>query len=305
MRFPKRDEWLPLIVCLLAAAFFWVYVMNEQNPQVENSYTIPVETRNLDRALVATNVPSRVRLVVRMSRTDMATFRSENVKAYVDLSNLEQGDYPNTPIYVTVPGNATILEQSQKYFNLNIDTYAVRSLEGTVEFFGNPEVGFTAEKKSLVPDQITIAGAKTKVDSADRAVISVNLSGRDKDFEEYNAVNVLDAEGNTVSGIDVMPSRARVSVTVEEDQRTGNIPFKVETTGTPADGYKIGKITVSPAQATVKAPGSYFKENESITLPVDVSGATATVTKRYSLAKPENGIIIPGSVTVTVEITQQ
>ena len=43
----------------MTAFAFWVYVMNEQNPLVENSYTVPVEVRNLDRSLVALNVPQR------------------------------------------------------------------------------------------------------------------------------------------------------------------------------------------------------------------------------------------------------
>ena len=295
-----------MIFCLLAAFGFWLYVMAEQNPQVEDYYTVAVETRNLDRSLVATNVPSRIRVYVRMSRTERASLRSENIKAYVDLAGLTEGDYPNTPIYVSVPGNGTILDQSVKYFDLNIDSYAVKTLPATLEFIGNPEQGFTASKDSVVPDQITLAGAKTKLEQADRAVISVNVAGRDRDFEEFDTVNVLDADGNTVSDIDIMPGRVRVNVSVEEDQHTGNIPFKVEVTGTPAEGYKTGKISISPTYATVKAPGSYFKDHKSMDLdPVDVTGATTNVVKKYNLAKPENGMIIPGSVTVTVEIVKE
>ena len=48
MRFAKHEWWLPKIFCLIAACALWVYVMNEQNPMVENTYTVPVEVRNLD-----------------------------------------------------------------------------------------------------------------------------------------------------------------------------------------------------------------------------------------------------------------
>ena len=57
MKYSRTQWWLPKLLCLIAACAFWVYVMNEQNPVMENTYTIPVEVRNLDRSLVATNVP--------------------------------------------------------------------------------------------------------------------------------------------------------------------------------------------------------------------------------------------------------
>ena len=57
MKYTNLRWWLPKFLCLMAAFAFWVYVMNEQNPLVENSYTVPVEVRNLDRSLVALNVP--------------------------------------------------------------------------------------------------------------------------------------------------------------------------------------------------------------------------------------------------------
>lgn len=83
MRFAKHEWWLPKIFCLIAACALWVYVMNEQNPMVENTYTVPVEVRNLDRSLVATNVPHKVKAKIRMPRSDMVYMRSDNIKAYV------------------------------------------------------------------------------------------------------------------------------------------------------------------------------------------------------------------------------
>ena len=67
MKYTRFEWWLPKLLCLIAACALWVYVMNEQNPQVENTYTVPVETRNLDRSLVATNVPSTVKVKVPLS----------------------------------------------------------------------------------------------------------------------------------------------------------------------------------------------------------------------------------------------
>lgn len=306
MKYTNWKWWMPKIICLILAFGFWVYVMNEQNPMVENSYTIPVEVRNLDKSLVATNVPQRVKAVVRMNRSDIIKMRSDNIKAYVDLQGLTDGSYPHTPIYISVPGNGSVVTQNPDYFDLTIDTYAVKSLPATVEFVGTPPKGFKAEKKAVTPDVITIAGASSQVALADRAIISINVSGKNKDFEELGNVNVLDVEGNTVTGLEVMPGRVRTSIHMVESSKTGQMALKPEVKGEPAAGYKMGRVSVSPATVLLKAPESFFEANKIFSLPeVDVSGATETLVQRIPLSVPGDGTSVPAEVTVTVEIEKE
>ncbi len=303
MKYTKYEWWLPKLLCLIAACCFWVYVMNEQNPRVENTYTVPVEVRNLDRSLVATNVPSKVRVKVRMARSDMIYMRSDNIKAYVDLSGFTDGDFPNTRIQVSVPGDETVISVTPEYFDLNVDTYAVKSLPATVELFGTPDSNFSIESKKATPDTITIAGSSQKIAQADRAVVSVNISGKDKNFVEFDSVNVLDANGNTVTGLDVMPNQVKVNVHMKELTKLGNLPIRATTKGDPAAGYKVGKITVNPPVATLTAPLSYFEKNVTLDLdPIDVSGADKDIRQTVTLPKPTGGSVAVPQTTVTVEI---
>ncbi|MFR6110431.1 MAG: hypothetical protein ACLUIQ_02735 [Dialister invisus] len=93
---------------------------------------------------------------IRMNRSDLVSMRSDNI-AYVDLDGFTDGDYPNTPIHISVPGNETVISQDQTYFDLFIDTYAVKSLPAQVEFIGALPAGFKAERKSTTPEYITVA----------------------------------------------------------------------------------------------------------------------------------------------------
>lgn len=305
MKYTRIEWWLPKLLCLIAACCFWVYVMNEQNPIMENTYTVPVEKRNLDRSLVAMNVPSSVKVKVRMARSDMIYVRTDSIKAYVNMEGLSAGDYPNTQIYVSVPGNEQVVSVSPQYFDLKLDNYAVKSLPVTVEFIGTPDLNFSAEKKQISPDTITIAGSSTSIDLADRAVVSVNVSGKDKSFKEFDSVNVLDAEGNTVTGIDVMPSQVKVEVNMKEQLKIGNLPIRAETKGEPARGYKVGKITVEPPVGTLNGPVSYFDSHTEIVLdPIDVTDAAETIRRTVPIPKPKDGTVIPGTALVEVEIVK-
>lgn len=305
MKWTRVEWWLPKLLCLIVACALWVYVMNEQNPMVENTYTVPVETRDLDRSLVATNVPNSVKVRIRMPRSDMVYMRSDNIKAYVDLSGITDGDYPNTPIRVSVPSDETVISVTPQTFNLNVDAYAVKTLPAKVQAFGTPETNFSLDSTKVTPDTITIAGSSAKISQADRAVISVNLAGKEKNFVEFDSVNVLDQEGNTVTGLDIMPSQVKVAVKMKEEMKTGNLPLRIETRGEPAKGYKVGRITISPPVATIRAPVSYFEKNTTHTMnPIDVTGASKTIRQTINVPVPLGGSVAVPRVTVTVEIEE-
>ena len=198
----------------------------------------------------------------------MVYMRSDNIKAYVDLSGLTDGDFPNTKIHISVPGDESVISVTPEYFDLNIDTYAVKTLPAVIEVFG-----------------------------------TVNVSCKDKNFVEFDSVNVLDADGNTVTGLDVMPSQVRINVKMKEETRIGNLPMKAETTGEPAKGYKVGKITIDPPVATLTAPISYFEKNSVLSLdPIDVTGARDTIRKTVTIPKPAGGSTAVSQTTVTIEI---
>ncbi|MCI6029942.1 YbbR-like domain-containing protein [Dialister succinatiphilus] len=303
MKYTRFEWWLPKLLCLIAACALWVYVMNEQNPQVENTYTVPVETRNLDRSLVATNVPSTVKVKVRMSRSDMIYMRSDNIKAYVDLTGVTDGDYPNTPIHVSVPGDESVVSVTPKTFDLNVDTYAVKTLPANVQIFGTPETNFSVESKKVTPDTITIAGSSAMIAKADRAVVSVNIAGKEKSFTEFDSVNILDADGNTVTGLDIMPSQVKVAVKMKEATKLGNLPIRIDTKGEPAKGYKVGRITITPSVATITAPISFFSSNKTLDLdPIDVTGASSDIHQVVNVNVPSGGSVAVPKVTVVVEI---
>ena len=176
MKYAKFHWWLPKVLCLIAACAFWLYVMNEQNPIMTSTYTVPVEVRNLDRSLVALNVPKSVRVDVSMSRNNLMRLRSDDIHAYVDLQNVTDGSYPNTKISVSVPGDGEAVSVTPTYFDLTIDPYAVKSLPITVSFFGDLPEGYRANLRSTTPQGLTIAGSSSSVAAVDRAVDAAALA---------------------------------------------------------------------------------------------------------------------------------
>lgn len=304
MKYTKFHWWLPKVLCLISACAFWLYVMNEQNPIMTSTYTVPVEVRNLDRSLVALDVPKSVRVDVSMNRNSLMRLRSDDIHAYVDLQNVTDGTYPNTKISASVPGDGEAVSVTPGYFDLTVDTYAVKSLPITVSFFGDLPEGYKANLKSTTPTSLTVAGSSSSIAAVNRAVASVNLAGKTKSFTEFDSISVMDENGSTVTGIDVMPTQVRVAVDIIEEKKTANVPLTARVKGTPAAGYAAGAPVISPLVVTVTAPGSVLDHMKTINLgEIDVTGASDNVTAQLPVPLPEGADAVPQTASVTVPVT--
>ncbi len=293
---------LPQLVCLLAATGFWFYVMNEQNPIMTGTYTVPVAVRNLDRSLVALNVPESVQVRVTMNRNALMQLRTDNVKAYVDAEGLADGEYPNTRIYATVPGEGQT-SVVPSFCNLKLDTYAVKSMPLTVNFYGTPSSGYTSKLENVTPEALTITGSSEAIAKVDRALVSVNMNGKTKNFSEFDSITVVDASGNTISGIEIMPTQAKITVSMTEKTVSGTVSLTAKVKGTPAEGASVTQISIRPSNVTVTGPNSLVGELKNIELgEVDVTGAADDVTQVFTVPVPEGLTAAPAEAEVTIVV---
>ena len=53
----QRNKWVVRIFAFLTACALWLYVMNEQNPITERSFTVPLSKTNLAENMVVNNMP--------------------------------------------------------------------------------------------------------------------------------------------------------------------------------------------------------------------------------------------------------
>ncbi len=56
----------------------------------------------------------------------------------------------------------------------------------------------------------------------------------------------VDKLGNALSPLDVTPATARVTIPVFSDQQSRTLPVNPVITGTPAAGFEIESVVVSP-----------------------------------------------------------
>ena len=95
-----------------------------------------------------------------------------------------------------------------------------------------------------------------------------------------------------------------VSLTFEESMAR-TVPVVPDIDGEPAPGYIAGRVTATPPTVEVSGPLSAVQEiTEATTEPVDITGATATVSDTVTIGLPDSVARLrnPQSGVVTVEI---
>ena len=96
MRRLFADDMVLKIISIVVAVVMWLYVMNEQNPQVP--YTVrdvPIKMSNLDESKLAlkdTDSQYTVNVKVKGRRSLVVDLKPEDIKAEVNLRGRMEGD---------------------------------------------------------------------------------------------------------------------------------------------------------------------------------------------------------------------
>ena len=166
------------VLAVVAACLLWLFVMNEQNPQAEMTYTIPLEQRNVAGNLLVFNAPESVRVRVRGPRTLLSNVLGKDLKAYVDLTGLGEGRYA-VKVKTQAPLPMEVVEVEPEQIMLRTDTNLERTFPVELQFIGDPTAEVTVGKTLIVPNQIKISGPSSNVATVMKVVARVNLQNRE------------------------------------------------------------------------------------------------------------------------------
>ncbi|HEX5992438.1 MAG TPA: CdaR family protein [Thermomicrobiales bacterium] len=159
----------------------------------------------------------------------------------------------------------------------------------------------------IVPEvsEVTVSGPKRLVDNVAQVVLPVDIGDRSDNFTADFVPTALDAAGQPIPEVALLPSR--VTTTVEVDQRGRSVPVLVQAVGSPEQGYESVGSVANPATVLLDGPEDVLANILSVvTAPVNIDGATETVSTRVGLEDlpPDVRVVNPadGSVVAVVQI---
>ncbi len=290
------------ILAFIMAVVLWLYVTNEQNPPVEASVSVPLEVRGVADTLVAVDAPDAVRVKVRGPRSITAVLTPQDLKAYIDLRGANEGRHA-VRVYAMVPTSLEFIEVQPDKLTVRVDSKASRTLPVEIRVTGTATAGTVVAKATLNPQQVTVEGPKATVDSVDRVILPLDLTGRSADFSAQIAPLLVNRDGRAVEGLEVRPAKIGVDANLAKGVDKKTVDVKTIIYGDMAPGTVLKSIVTTPV--TVELSGD-AKELEKIdfvyTEPISVAGISRDTDKEVKLQIKEGLVASQAAVTVKISV---
>ena len=161
---------------------------------------------------------------------------------------------------------------------------------------------------TIEPSEVNVTGPGAVVDRVDRVEARVEIGERTASFTATVTLEALDAGGNAISEVEIVPSSVTAAVALSTSGKS--VTVLTFTDGTPADGYEVIDRTVNPSTLVLDGPAEALADVFAVTTePVAIDGVTGNVSRQVGIADlpPEVRVVDPadGMVTVVVQVRQR
>lgn len=298
----KIDKnWQLKIVCLLLAIVLWFVIINEQNPLSEGSYTVPITVENLDSQYITSNVPKTVYVRLSGPRNTIINVGPSDIKAYIDLSNVQEGDV-EVPVHVEIPSGTELKKQSMTSTKITVDVYTVKEFKVTPHIVGKlDDKDFISDLK-IVPEKVVVSGARRLIQHVNQAVVDIPVNQRNSDFALMAPIHLYQSDGSPVEGLEMTPWQSNVKVTIGHDAATKTVPLTLNVNG--QNDWKT--VTVQPTSIQIRGDAETLKNISSVDLPeLDIDNMTEEKTWKVLIPPIEGIVMDPDEVDATLHIKKE
>lgn len=267
------------ILSIIFGTLLWFILTDAVDPIVTVNFNdIPVQIINDDSItdtgyLYEIKDGESVDIIVKGHRSQVGMLKKEDFVAIADAE------------YISVSNSINIDVKSNKYNdNIEIDTNNAMttivleeaiSIECkiTAEKTGKEAIGYCVTKLEPTVKTITITGPKSKLNTIEKAVATIDVNERSVDFEHESYFDVYDKNGNIVDLSDCKLNTQRIKVlgTVSE---TKEVPIKINIIDSELENCTISIKSIESSKDTVliSASNENLASLNEIEIDIDIAG---------------------------------
>ncbi|MEW6401470.1 MAG: CdaR family protein, partial [Chloroflexota bacterium] len=242
-----RTNFRTFLWAFALAIAVWVAAVTSADPDETRVLpsAVPIEVVGQDPGLVlGSTIPKSVQLNLRAPRSvwDNLEANPENIRAVLDLSGLSEGEHTQELQIQIAARPVQIVAATPESVTLTLEPLATRTLTVDLTMSGEPAVGYQVGDATLDPKQVIVAGARSQVEKVARARLSLSLEGIRESIDESMLVEILDDQGQPITGLSVSPEALHVTLLVNQQGGYRDMAVKVVATGQVASGYRLTNI---------------------------------------------------------------
>jgi YbbR domain-containing protein len=292
----KNDKLVIQITCLIVAFVLWMIVMLVTNQTLEQSYpNVSVTIRNLS-ALEKSNLvimnQDKENITVTVKATGLTEqlekISSRDFSAYIDVLGFNEG-IRNAKVEVVGPSGVDVVGVYPSQIACNIEGVISKVMDVTVQFEGEHAKNYYRAQTVPNPSSVKITGPRSVVNSADKAVATINIEGAMDDVVKTVPVRIYDDTDNEIF-LSAPIGNVKVTVPIYP---TKYVALEPTITGIPEEGYELVDVTVKPERVRIAAEQDVLDTFKKLTLEeLDITGAYNNILSTRNILNAEGLVFL-------------
>ena len=247
--------------------------MENKNPVVTKDIpVISVEYRGVDklredgRVIISPKTPT-ISMRVEGRRNTITKMKNSEIKAFVDVKSIKV-DSETLPIEVSLPQGVNVADQSDETLLVKTETVDTVKFPIRIMKVGDLPDNVEVDSIKLDPQDITVSGAKTYLNSIDYASVKIDQSNIDKDINLDLPINLSLKDDAAKSFLTKSSESCKVIIDVLLKK---DVEIKPVVTNIP-NGLNVAKITFSRPTVKIKGQDDIIKSHSHVTTkPIDLT----------------------------------
>ena len=311
----RESKWLNILMSVLLAVLFWLYVRAELDPsQTSWFYHVPVEitgstvlTRqgltvaNLSQSTVDLRIEGPASVLDSLSRS------RKDLSVTLDVSKCTEGENklvytPNWPVNINTDSIVTI-DRDPETITVTVEKLYTSSFNVEFQLKGTVADGYQAGTPAINPETVVVSGPAEQVSRVKKVVAVLETEDLDQRFAGDLPLILLDENGEQLTDAEVTldspTAYVVLPVVVVKD-----VPLTVNFQ--PGGGATIDDITyeINPKSLMVSGAESDMESLSEISLgSVDLSKVVGTNTFTFPIDLDASLENVTGSTSATVTVT--
>ena len=312
------------ILSLAIALAIWLLVANINDPVVVTSYDVPVTIQNsayLESKTYQVLEQQQMVTVILRGNSSVVENRTGDIQAVADLTQIV--DMDTTPVMVPVTATcdrvaAEDISVVPAAIGIEIEDMVSKDFTITVTAGDTtPSADYEVGTMEANPEKVTITGPESLIDKIDRVMAEVDTTPMNEDTTITSRLIIYDKNQDALDETEMNYlkfdiGQPVVDIHVDLWRVRGDIQLAVNYSGSPAPGYQVGDVTITPSTISVagtdEALAQLAVEGNTIEIPADavvLDGQDSDVETRLTLSEymPDDLVVANNVETAIVNVS--
>ena len=302
----RVSDLLPRIVCVVIATVLWLYVMSNNSPDYERTFSgvnVGIENSAILMSQSDLSVMSGgsayVDITVTGKRGDVVSYSLDDIIASVDVAKVTEGGKHQLPVSVTVPEGCVIKSVHPSTVEVYVDEISTKAVPVRVNI-KSVQYDRAISLGAITPDvsAVTVSGPVSVIEMAKEAVVDLELGTITKSMHARGEIKIVSEDGAQIVNPYLVVSQSSVGVSVPVYLEK-ELPITVDM----KHGYLTHDnsiVTITPKKIVVRADPTLLDGVVSLSVAtLDETKLGDDTTQIVSINLPDCIENVSGSETAT------